>query len=48
MEAIVLKNHVALTADRAWLVGKHVQGIKIFGGVVLNGPSGGINPEAVE
>ncbi len=48
MEAIVLKNHVALTADRAWLVRKHVPGIKVFGGVVLNGPAGGINPEAVQ
>jgi hypothetical protein len=48
MEAIVLKNHVALTADRAWLVRKHVPGIKVFGGVVLNGPAGGINPDAVQ
>src|SRR2546430_1114320 len=47
-EAVVLKNHVALTADRAWLVRKHVPGIKAFGGVALNGPSGGINPEAVQ
>src|SRR5262249_25787156 len=47
-EAIVLKNHVALTADRAWLVRKHVPGIKAFGGVALNGPAGGINPEAVQ
>jgi len=48
MEAIVLKNHVALTADRAWLVRKHNPGIKAFGGVALNGPAGGINPEAVQ
>ena len=48
MEAIVLKNHVALTADRAWLVRKHNPGIKAFGGVALNGPSGGLNPEAVQ
>jgi len=48
MEAIVLKNHVALTADRAWLVRKHNPGIKAFGGVVLNGAAGGINPEAVQ
>ena len=47
-EAVVLKNHVALTADRAWLVRKHVPGIKAFGGVALNGPAGGINPEAVQ
>jgi len=48
MEAVVLKNHVALTADRAWLVRKHNPGIKAFGGITLNGPSGGVNPEAVQ
>jgi hypothetical protein len=37
MEAVVFKNHVALTADRAWLVRKHVPGIKVFGGITLNG-----------
>ena len=48
MEAIVLKNHVALTADRAWLVRKHNPGIKAFGGIALNGPAGGLNSEAVQ
>jgi hypothetical protein len=48
MEAVVFKNHVALTADRAWLARKHVPGIKVFGGIVLNGAVGGINPRAVE
>jgi hypothetical protein len=48
MEAVVFKNHVALTADRAWLARKHVPGIKVFGGIVLNGAAGGLNPEAVE
>src|SRR2546428_2647608 len=48
VEIVVLKNHVALTADRAWLVRKHNPGIKAFGGVVLNGPAGGINPEAAQ
>jgi hypothetical protein len=48
MEAVVFKNHVALTADRAWLARKHVAGIKVFGGIVLNGAVGGINPQAVE
>ncbi len=47
-EAIVLKNHVAPTAARAVLLRKHHPGIKAFGGVVLNGPAGGINPEAVQ
>src|SRR2546426_1654742 len=48
MEAVVLKNHVALTADRAWLVRKHNPGIKAFGGITLNGAAGGLNPEAVQ
>jgi Family of unknown function (DUF6282) len=47
-EAVVLKNHVAVTADRAWLARKHNPGIKAFGGVGLNGPAGGINPEAAQ
>ncbi len=42
MEALVFKNHVTLTAD------KHVPGIKVFGGIVLNRAVGGINPQAVE
>jgi hypothetical protein len=48
MEAVVFKNHVTSTADRAWLARKHVGGVKIFGGVVLNAAVGGINPQAVE
>ena len=47
LEALVLKNHVLPTADRAWFARKHVAGLKIFGGVVLNSPVGGINPDAV-
>src|SRR5436189_260147 len=35
-------------ADRAWVVRKHNPGIKAFGGITLNGPSGGVNPEAVQ
>ncbi len=48
MEAILLKSHTALTADRAWLLRKHVPGIKVFGGIALNGAAGGVNPEAVQ
>jgi microsomal dipeptidase-like Zn-dependent dipeptidase len=47
MEAIVFKNHVVSTADRAWFARKHVAGIKAFGGLVLNSAVGGINPDAV-
>ncbi|OLC13375.1 MAG: hypothetical protein AUH29_13355 [Candidatus Rokubacteria bacterium 13_1_40CM_69_27] len=48
LEAVVLKSHTALTADRAWLLRKHVPGMKAFGGIALNGAAGGINPEAVQ
>jgi hypothetical protein len=48
MEAVVFKSHVTMTGDRAWLARKHVPGIKVFGGVTLNGAVGGINPKAVE
>ncbi len=47
MAAIVLKNHVTHTADRAWLARRRVPGVNVFGGIVLNGAVGGINPEAV-
>src|SRR5229473_3412835 len=38
LEALVLKNHVVATADRAWFARKHFPGLKVFGG---------INPDAV-
>lgn len=44
---MVLKNHVATTADRAWFCRRHVEGIKVFGGIVLNYVVGAINPSAV-
>jgi hypothetical protein len=48
MEAVVFKSHVALTADRAWLVRKLVPGVQIYGGITLNHAAGGLNPHAVE
>jgi hypothetical protein len=48
MRGILLKNHVATTADRAALVMKVVPGIEVWGGIVLNNAVGGINPAAVE
>ena len=48
MRGIVLKNHVATTADRAALVMKVVPGIEVCGGIVLNKAVGGVNPAAVE
>ena len=47
LEALVLKNHVVATADRAWFARKHIAGLKVFGGIVLNSAVGGINPDAV-
>src|SRR5215831_16795385 len=32
---------------RAWFARKHVAGLKVFGGIALNSPAGGINPDAV-
>ena len=42
MEAVVLKSHTALAADRAWIARRRVPGMKIFGGITLNGAAGGI------
>src|SRR5207237_9775737 len=36
LEALVLKHHVANPADRAWFARKHVAGLTVFGGIVLN------------
>jgi hypothetical protein len=47
LRAIVLKNHFSQTAGLAYLVRKQVPGIEVFGGIALNTPVGGINPEAV-
>ena len=47
LRAIVLKNHFTMTADRAALAMAAVDGLDIFGGVVLNRAVGGLNAEAV-
>ena len=47
LRAILLKNHFTMTADRAALAMEQVDGIEIYGGLVLNRAVGGINPEAV-
>jgi hypothetical protein len=48
MRALLLKNHFAPTAQLAYIVSRAVDGIALYGGVVLNRPVGGINPAAVE
>ena len=47
LRGIVLKNHFTMTADRAALAMAQVEGLEIFGGIVLNRAVGGINAEAV-
>jgi hypothetical protein len=48
MRALVIKNHYEYTSGLAYLVGKQVPGIEVFGGVDLNLTVGGMNPAAVE
>lgn len=48
MAAVVIKNHLTLTADRAQLVQKSYSRIRVFGGLVLNNAIGGLNPLAVQ
>jgi hypothetical protein len=48
MRAVLLKNHWTETAGLAYLVRKYgAQGIEVFGGLSLDTPVGGINPQAV-
>src|SRR3990172_4538928 len=47
MRALLLKSHHTTTADLAQVVEGVVGGIRVFGGVTLNEPVGGLNPEAV-
>ena len=47
VRGLVFKNHFTMTADRAALAMYQVEGIEIFGGIVLNRAVGGVNAEAV-
>ncbi len=48
LRAVVLKNHWTETAGLAYLVRKYgTQGIEVFGGLSLDTPVGGVNPQAV-
>ena len=47
MRGLVLKNHFTTTAARAALTMARVDGLEIFGGLVLNRAMGGLNVEAV-
>ncbi len=48
MRALVLKNQTFPSVGIAYLMNKLVEGIKIYGSIVLNKSVGGINPFAVE
>ncbi len=48
LSGIVLKNHFESTVGRAALANKVIEGTHVFGGLVLNGYAGGVNPIAVE
>ncbi len=48
MRGLVLKNHFEPTASLAYVVRKEVPGIEAFGGIALDLPVGGLNPEAIE
>lgn len=47
MKAIVIKNHITMTADRAQLASM-LTDFAVFGGIVLNYSVGGLNRHAVE
>jgi len=47
LRGMVLKNHFTMTADRAALAMTEVDGLEIFGGLVLNRTVGGLNAEAI-
>lgn len=48
LKAVAIKNHFESTVGRAYLTGKIVPQIKVFGGIVLNTWTGGLNPIGVE
>ncbi len=47
MRAIVLMDVFAMSTGTAWLVERVVDGIDVFGGIILNTAQGGMNPRAV-
>jgi len=47
MRGVLLKSHFTINADRVYSIRKQIDGIEVFGSVILNYAVGGINPEAV-
>lgn len=48
MGGFVIKSHHSTSYGRATLVRKVVPGVNVFGGIALNNPMGGLNPQAVD
>jgi len=48
MKAIVLKNHHEGSMGKATIVKRVVEGVEVFGSIVLNYAAGGLNPFAVD
>ena len=48
MAGIMIKSHTALTADRATIARSVVPGMQVWGGLVLNDATGGVNPATAE
>jgi hypothetical protein len=48
LAAVLIKNHFESTVGRAFLADEAIEGTRVFGGLVLNHFTGGLNPSAVE
>ena len=48
LTAVSIKNHFESTVGRAFLADEAIEGTRVFGGLVLNHFTGGLNPSAVE
>jgi hypothetical protein len=48
MGGFIIKSHLGSSVERAYLVNQMVPNIRVFGGLVLNFPIGGLNPFAVD
>ena len=48
MAGVLIKDHVTLTSDRAYILNKIYSDFKVYGAITLNDPVGGINPAAAE
>ena len=47
MAGVLIKDHVTITSDRAYILNKIFPDFKVFGSIVLNYTVGGLNPVAV-